>query len=52
MPSQIFFLTQYLTVEEDFVKELFTTGTTQLGRAFVHEPVLTSDQVSPASSER
>ena len=35
---------QYLTVEEDFVKELFTTGTTQLGRAFVHEPVLTSDQ--------
>jgi len=35
---------QYLTVEEDFVKELFTTGRTQLGRAFVHEPVLTSDQ--------
>jgi ferredoxin len=35
---------QYLTVEEDFVKALFTTGTTQLGRAFVHEPVLTSDQ--------
>ena len=35
---------QYLTVEEDFVKELFTTGQTQLGRAFVHEPVLTSDQ--------
>jgi ferredoxin len=35
---------QYLTVEEDFVKALFTTGKTQLGRAFVHEPVLTSDQ--------
>jgi ferredoxin len=35
---------QYLTVEEDFVKALFTTGTTQLGRAFVHEPVLTSEQ--------
>ena len=32
---------QYLTVEEDFVKQLFTTGTTQLGRAFVHEPALT-----------
>ena len=31
---------QYLTVEEDFVKQLFTTGTTQLGRAFVHEPAL------------
>jgi ferredoxin len=40
--AELFF--QYLTVEEDFVKELFTTGTTQLGRAFVHEPVLTSDQ--------
>jgi ferredoxin len=40
--SELFY--QYLTVEEDFVKQLFTTGTTQLGRAFVHEPVLTSDQ--------
>jgi len=37
-------LYQYLTVEEDFVKALFTTGETQLGRAFVHEPVLTSEQ--------
>jgi ferredoxin len=35
---------QYLTVEEDFVKTLFTTGTTQLGRAFVHEPVVTGAQ--------
>ena len=35
---------QYLNVEEDFVKTLFTTGQTQVGRAFVHEPVLTSDQ--------
>ena len=35
---------QYLTVEEDFIKALFTRGQTQLGRAFVHEPVLTSDQ--------
>jgi len=40
--SELFY--QYLTVEEDFVKTLFTTGATQLGRAFVHEPVLTSDQ--------
>jgi ferredoxin len=37
-------LYQYITVEEDFIKALFTTGTTQLGRAFVHEPVLTSEQ--------
>jgi NAD-dependent dihydropyrimidine dehydrogenase PreA subunit len=35
---------QYLTVEEDFIKALFTSGTTQLGRVFVHEPVLTNDQ--------
>jgi ferredoxin len=35
---------QYLTVEEDFIKTLFTRGETQLGRAFVHEPVLTSEQ--------
>jgi ferredoxin len=33
---------QYLNVEEDFVKELFTVGETQLGRIFVQEPVLTS----------
>jgi ferredoxin len=35
---------QYLTVEEDFVRALFATGETRLGRAFVHEAVLTSDQ--------
>ncbi len=29
---------QYLNVEEDFVRALFATGETQLGRAFVHEP--------------
>jgi ferredoxin len=34
---------QYVTVEEDFIKALFTTGETQLGRVFVHEPVLTND---------
>ncbi|MFO7609088.1 MAG: 4Fe-4S binding protein, partial [Candidatus Krumholzibacteriia bacterium] len=34
---------QYLNVEEDFVKALFTAGETQLGRVFVQEPVLTSD---------
>ena len=31
---------QYLNVEDDFVRELFTVGETQLGRTFVHEPVL------------
>jgi ferredoxin len=34
---------QYLNVEEDFVKELFTKGETHLGRVFVHEPALSSD---------
>lgn len=31
---------QYLNVEEDFVRELFGTGETQLGRAFVQEAAL------------
>ena len=34
---------EYLNVEEDFVRELFTRGETQLGRAFVHEPVLSRE---------
>ena len=34
---------QYMNVEEDFIKELFTRGDTQLGRVFVHEPVLTNE---------
>jgi formate hydrogenlyase subunit 6/NADH:ubiquinone oxidoreductase subunit I len=34
---------QYLNVEEDFVKNLFTDGDTQLGRTFVHEPVLSNE---------
>jgi len=33
---------QYLNVEEDFIKSLFTQGETRLGRVFVHEPALTS----------
>ena len=36
-------LHQYLNVEEDFIKTLFTTGETQLGRIFVQEPALPSD---------
>jgi len=34
---------QYLNVEEDFIRELFTRGETQLGRVFVNEPSLSSD---------
>jgi Pyruvate/2-oxoacid:ferredoxin oxidoreductase delta subunit len=33
---------EYLNVEEDFVKALFTGGETQMGRVFVQEPVLSS----------
>jgi ferredoxin len=39
--SELFY--QYLNVEEDFIKALFIGGETQLGRAFVHEPVLTNE---------
>ncbi len=39
--SELFY--QYLNVEEDFVKDLFTLGDTQLGRVFIHEPVLSND---------
>jgi ferredoxin len=34
---------QYLNVEEEFIRDLFATGETQLGRSFVHEPVLTNE---------
>ena len=36
-------LYQYLNVEEDFIRELFTRGETQLGRTLVHEPSLDSE---------
>ncbi len=39
--SELFY--QYLNVEEDFVRELFTDGETQLGRVFVNEAVLPAD---------
>ena len=39
--GELFF--QYLNVEEDFIKALFATVETQLGRTFVHEPVLSSE---------
>jgi len=31
---------EYINVEEDFIRALFTQGQTQLGRTFVHEPAL------------
>ncbi len=34
---------QYLNVEEDFIKDLFLTGETQLGRVFVNEGVLSNE---------
>jgi Na+-translocating ferredoxin:NAD+ oxidoreductase RNF subunit RnfB len=34
---------QYLNVEEDFIRELFVRGETQLGRVFVNEPVLSNE---------
>jgi len=39
--SELFY--QYLNVEEDFIRDLFTRGETQLGRAFVHEPALSEE---------
>jgi ferredoxin len=39
--SELFY--QYMNVEEDFIKNLFTNGETQLGRVFVHEPVIPVD---------
>jgi len=39
--SELFY--QYLNEEEDFVRDLFTEGETQLGRTFVHEPVLSKE---------
>ena len=34
---------QYLNVEEDFIKQLFVRGETQLGRTYVQEPVLSNE---------
>jgi ferredoxin len=39
--SELFY--EYMNVEEDFIRELFTRGETQLGRTFVHEPVLSEE---------
>jgi len=34
---------QYLNVEDDFIRELFASGETHLGRTFVHEPALSEE---------
>ena len=34
---------EYMNVEEDFIRELFTRGETQLGRTFVQEPALSNE---------
>jgi ferredoxin len=34
---------QYMNVEEDFIKDLFVTGETQIGRAYVNEKVLSNE---------
>jgi len=34
---------QYLNVEDEFIRELFGSGETHLGRAFVHEPALSEE---------
>jgi len=39
--SELFY--QYLNVEEEFIRNLFVRGETQLGRVFVHEPVLSNE---------
>mgnify|MGYP001815305121 FL=1 len=39
--SELFY--QYMNVEEDFIKALFTRGETQLGRTFVNEPALSEE---------
>ncbi|MGB5549340.1 MAG: 4Fe-4S binding protein [Thermoanaerobaculia bacterium] len=39
--SELFY--EYITVEEDFIKRLFTDGETQLGRTFVQEAALPAD---------
>jgi len=37
---------QYMSVEEDFIKDLFFTTETKMGRVFVQEPVLTNEQTN------
>jgi ferredoxin len=36
---------EYITVQDDFIRALFTNGETQLGRVFVNEPMLSAENV-------
>ena len=38
--SELFY--EYMNVEENFIRDLFTLGETQLGRTFIHEPALSA----------
>jgi ferredoxin len=39
--SELFY--EYLNVEEDFIRDLFARGETQLGRTFVQEPAISAE---------
>ncbi len=39
-------LYQYLNMEDAFIRELFATGETRLGRVFIHEPVISAEEAS------
>ena len=41
--SELFY--EYMNVEEDFIRDLFTQGDTQLGRTFVQEPALSVENM-------
>ena len=43
---------QYLNVEEDFIKALFTGGETQVGRVYVNEPALGDNTLHVLDYER
>ncbi len=48
--SELFY--QYLNVEEDFIRELFTKGETQLGRTFVNEKAIENTKLEVLDYEK
>lgn len=48
--SELFY--QYLNVEEDFIRELFATGETSLGRIFAQEPMVDEHKLEVLDYER
>jgi len=48
--SELFY--QYITVEDDFILNLFTNGETQLGRVFVNEGALAAGDEHAAGDQR